>query len=219
MCAYSAIIRGASLVYVVDHVPSRLAKAAAIGAMPINFTRGGKASEQILALRPGGVHRAVDCVGEVCVNEELRQQQDYVVREAVKVTSFGGGVGIAGVYWAATISASGGGADAAERLGLEADIKFPIVDAWMKNLRVQGGMVDLKESIPPIARLIGNGRARPGFIFSNEYSLEEAPLAYRRFEQHEETRVMLRGNRKEADGKDFEVRGKPNGTDASVSAA
>ncbi len=98
LAAYSAILRGASLVYVVDHVASRLAKAASIGAQPINFTRGGRASDQILALRPAGVHRSVDCVGEVALNDNLEPQQDYVIREAIRMTRTGGGVGIAGQY-------------------------------------------------------------------------------------------------------------------------
>ena len=215
MCAYSAIIRGASLVYVVDHVPSRLAKAASIGAMPINFTRGGKASEQILALRPGGVTRCVDCVGEVCLNDELKPQQDYIIREAIKITSFGGGVGIPGVYMAGLLGEN----QAAEKLGLKPDIPFPISEAWSKNIRVQAGLVDLKANVPPIAKLIRNGRARPGFIFSNEYDLEEAPLAYERFDKWEETKVILRGNRKTADGRALEVRSSSNGWNGATNGA
>ncbi|KAH6988532.1 hypothetical protein EDB80DRAFT_589138 [Ilyonectria destructans] len=205
MCAYSAIIRGASLVYVIDHEPSRLAKAAGIGAMPINFTRGGKASDQILALRPGGVKRAVDCVGEVCLNDQLKPQQDYIIREAIRMTSAGGGVGIAGVYMSA-LTNDGKGTDAGTKLGLKAEISFPIAEAWLKGLRVQGGLVNIKANVPGIVELINNGRARPGFIFSNEYNLDDAPLAYRRFEQHEETKVVLKGNRKQADGKTLEIR-------------
>jgi len=39
LCAYSAILRGASKVYLVDHNQSRLDKGATIGAIPINFTQ------------------------------------------------------------------------------------------------------------------------------------------------------------------------------------
>lgn len=198
MCAYSAIIRGASLVYVIDYVAARLAKAASIGAMPINFTLGGKASEQILALRPAGVKRSVDCVGEVGLNDQLKPQQDYIIREAIRITRPYGGVGIAGVYLSAIVN-DGQGTDAADELGLKAEISFPIAEAWFKGLRIQGGLVNLKDNIPPIAELITIGRARPGFIFSNEYSLEDAPIAYRRFEQRKETKVVLRGNRKDGD--------------------
>lgn len=218
MCAYSAIIRGASLVYVIDHLPARLAKAAAIGAMPINFTRGGKASEQILSLRPGGVTRCVDCVGEVCVNDQLKPQQDYILREAVKIANSNGGIGIAGVYMAALVN-NGEGTDAAKELGLSAEISFPIAEAWMKGLRIQGGMVNLKQNVTHIQELIRNGRARPGFIFSNEYGLEEAAIAYRRFEQREETKVVLRGSRKNPHGKELEIRNGSNGINGTLNGA
>ncbi|KAH6670284.1 hypothetical protein F5X68DRAFT_175714 [Plectosphaerella plurivora] len=208
MCAYSAILRGASLVYVVDHVPSRLAKAAAIGAMPINFTRGGKASDQILALRPAGVKRSVDCVGEVCLNEDLQPQNDYVLREAVRITRYLGGIGVAGVYIAGV---GGQVTEAAEKLGLTAEIKFPMAEAWFKALRIHGGLLDVKEAVPQIVELIKNGRARPGFVFSNEYDIEDAPLAYSRFERWEESKVILKGARKKGDEKSLEIR---NGSSA-----
>ncbi|KAF7555702.1 hypothetical protein G7Z17_g1992 [Cylindrodendrum hubeiense] len=215
MCAYSAIIRGASLVYVIDHVPARLGQAAAIGAMPINFTRGGKASEQILALRPGGVKRCVDCVGEVGLNDELKHQQDYILREAVKITSAGGGIGIAGIYMSA-LANNGQGTEAAEKLGLKAEISFPIAEAWFKGLQIQGGLVDIKDNVPAIAELIKNGRARPGFVFSSEYSLEDAPLAYRRFEKWEETKIQLKGNRKHTEENALEIR---NGSGSGLNGA
>ena len=205
MCAYSAIIRGASLVYVIDHVPARLALAASIGAQPINFTRGGKASDQILGLRPTGVNRAVDCVGEVCVNENLKPQPDYIIREAIKMTTYGGGVGIAGLYATGLMNPD-------NPQGLKPEINFPIAEAWFKSLRVEGGLVDVKGNIRFLVDLVKNGRARPGFIFSNEYGLEEAPIAYRRFEQHQETRVTLKGVRKQRDERTLETRNGSNGT-------
>ncbi|CEI70678.1 hypothetical protein FVEN_g836 [Fusarium venenatum] len=204
MCAYSAIIRGASLVYVIDHVPARLALAASIGAQPINFTRGGKASEQILALRPAGVNRAIDCVGQFCLNENLKPQPDFILREAVKIATNGGGLGIAGLYQA-------GGPE-----GYKSEINFAIPELWIKSLQVGSGLVDIKGNIRGLVDLVRNGRARPGFVFSNEYSLEEAPLAYRRFEQHQETKVMLKGVRKQEDDELFEIQVDTNGvTDAN----
>ena len=52
MAAYSAVLRGASFVYVVDRVPERLEKAKEIGAIPIDFSKGDPA-EQIIKLRGG----------------------------------------------------------------------------------------------------------------------------------------------------------------------
>ncbi|KAF4442933.1 hypothetical protein F53441_11577 [Fusarium austroafricanum] len=209
MCAYSAIIRGASLVYVIDHVDSRLAKATSIGAQAINFTRGGKASDQILALRPTGVTRAIDCVGEVCLNDNLKPQQDYILREAVKITTNEGGIGIAGVHAAALIGEATG--EQERKPDFKAEISFPIAEAWVKGIRIQGGLVDLKGSIRALVDLVNNGRARPGFLFSNEYSLEDAAVAYRRFEQHEETKVMFKGARKHDDERPLEIRNGANG--------
>ncbi len=45
MAAYSAMLRGASQVFVVDRVPERLAKAESIGAIPIDFTRGDPSAQ------------------------------------------------------------------------------------------------------------------------------------------------------------------------------
>lgn len=52
MSAYSAILRGASEVYVVDRVPERLAKAEQIGCIPIDFSHGDPV-EQIKMKRGG----------------------------------------------------------------------------------------------------------------------------------------------------------------------
>ena len=52
MAAYSAVIRGASGVYVVDQVPERLQKAKEIGCVPIDFSKGSPV-EQIIKMRKG----------------------------------------------------------------------------------------------------------------------------------------------------------------------
>jgi len=61
MAAYSAILRGAAEVYVVDRVPERLAKAKEIGCTPIDFSIGDPA-EQIKKLTTSRreVDRGVD---------------------------------------------------------------------------------------------------------------------------------------------------------------
>ncbi|KZL83891.1 alcohol dehydrogenase -like domain-containing protein [Colletotrichum incanum] len=192
LCAYSAIIRGASLVYVVDHVPQRLAKAASIGAVPINFTKGGSASEQILAIRPGGVNRSVDCCGQECVNEEMKPQQDYIIREAVAVTSAGGGIGIPGVYWSKEKSAGAPNADKMKK-----NINFPITEFFIKALTMKTGIVEGQATFAALVKLVESGQARPGFITTAEYDLDDAPKAYKRFDKKLEVKVLFRGAGKE----------------------
>ena len=60
MAAYSAVLRGASAVYVVDRVPERLQKAKDIGCIPVDLSKGDPAG-QIKKLRGGReVDRGVD---------------------------------------------------------------------------------------------------------------------------------------------------------------
>ena len=96
LCAYSALMRGTSKVYSIDHVSQRLEKAASIGAIPINF-RHSDPVDQIMKLEPGGVNRSCDCCGYECVNGDLKPQQD-IIRNAVRVTASHGGIGVIGAY-------------------------------------------------------------------------------------------------------------------------
>jgi threonine dehydrogenase-like Zn-dependent dehydrogenase len=52
MAAYSAVLCGASEVYVVDRIPERLAKAKEIGCIPINF-QDGDPVQQIKKMQGG----------------------------------------------------------------------------------------------------------------------------------------------------------------------
>lgn len=78
MAAYSALIRGASAVYVVDRVPERLAKAKEMGAIPIDFSKSD-AVEQIEKLNGGLVDRAVDAVGYQAVNNSGDKEEPNIV--------------------------------------------------------------------------------------------------------------------------------------------
>ena len=63
MAAYSALLRGASRVFVVDRVPERLAKAGEIGAIAVDFSRGDP-GQQIKDQTGGeGTDKGVDAVG------------------------------------------------------------------------------------------------------------------------------------------------------------
>ncbi|EOO03269.1 putative alcohol dehydrogenase protein [Phaeoacremonium minimum UCRPA7] len=186
LCAYSAIIRGASRVFSVDHIPARLEKAKSIGAIPIDFTKG-EPSEQILKIVPNGTTRSCDCIGYECLNTKLKPEQNFVITQAVKVTSTGGGIGVIGVYFAEpnTKGTPRGSI-------ISPTITFPMTAWWEKNLSMRGGGVDAKAIAPILFELVKTGRARPGFIVSGEYELKDAPEAYRRFDRKEETKVLFK---------------------------
>lgn len=121
MAAYSAVLRGASEVYVVDRVPERLQKAKEIGCIPINLSDGDPA-EQIKKKRGGyvafltpifeavrvlilpstlrrEVDRGVDAVGYQAVTADGKTEKPNAVLEAlIAVVRPTGGLGIPGLY-------------------------------------------------------------------------------------------------------------------------
>lgn len=96
MAAYSATLRGASRVYVVDRVPERLEAAAKIGCIPIDFSKSD-AVEQIKKHNNGEVDRSVDAVGYQAVSGSA-EQPNIVLENMIKVTRACGGLGIPGLY-------------------------------------------------------------------------------------------------------------------------
>ncbi|KAI8241988.1 hypothetical protein K4K55_011445 [Colletotrichum sp. SAR 10_96] len=92
LSAYSAILRGASKVYVVDHVEKRLELAASIGAILVNFEHEDPVA-QILACELCGVMRVVDCVGMEALNSNFEMDESVVVRQMIDLAYFGGGIG------------------------------------------------------------------------------------------------------------------------------
>lgn len=98
MAAYSATLRGASNIYVVDQVPERLVAAKKIGCIPIDFSKGD-AVEQIIKRNGDMVDRAVDAVGYQASDSGGKKEAPSAVLEAcIKVTRPTGGLGIPGLY-------------------------------------------------------------------------------------------------------------------------
>ena len=186
LCAYTALFRGAARVYVVDHVQARLTKAKEIGAIPINFTKGN-AAQQILKLEPNGVDRSCDCCGYECVNEKLEPQQNAIINNAVTATTRGGGIGLVGSYL--TQDKAPGRPEAGK---IPPTLDFPMTEFWSKSLTIKAGIVNPQVLAPQLVELVKSGRAKPGCITSNVIGIEEVPEGYRRFNNHLETKVVIR---------------------------
>jgi threonine dehydrogenase-like Zn-dependent dehydrogenase len=172
LAAYSAILRGASRVYSVDRVQSRLDLAASIGAIPINFAESDPVA-QILEREPGGVRRSVEAVGFEAVNATGQVDASITLRQALNVTAPKGGIGIVGLF-------SGGLND------------FDIGQAFEKSIAVDGGVVLPLQVASELVPLITSGKAKPSFIVSSVIDIEEAPEYYARFSRHEESKVVIR---------------------------
>lgn len=98
MAAYSATLRGASRVFVVDRVPERLKVAESIGCTPIDFSKGD-AVDQIIKINGDMVDRSVDAVGYQAVTSSgTTEQANIVLENMIRVTRACGGLGIPGLY-------------------------------------------------------------------------------------------------------------------------
>ena len=186
LAAYSALLRGASRVYSIDYVDARLAKAKSIGAIPIDLGRGDPA-DQILKLEPDGVRRTSDCIGFECVNTDLMLQENFVINNAIKVTGELGGIAVTGVYWT-------GPKDKGEPLQKPrfGTIEFDVAIWWIKGITISGGPVSADPQEPALKDLITAGRASPGFVIDRVFSIEEAPEAYRLFNNHKIQKAAIR---------------------------
>ncbi|KAJ3931493.1 MAG: hypothetical protein NXY57DRAFT_1079316 [Lentinula lateritia] len=187
MAAYSAIIRGASNIFVVDRVPERLQKAKEIGATPIDFSASDPV-EQILKLRGGKeVDRGVDAVGYQAVTSDGQTEQPNVVLESlIRVVRPTGGLGIPGLY----VPSDPGAPDSAAAKGY---ISFPFGKLFEKGLSLGTGQCNVKAYNRYLRDLIIAGRAKPSFVVSHNLTLDAAVEAYEKFDKRIDgyTKVLL----------------------------
>lgn len=187
MAAYSAVLRGASDVYVVDRVAERLNKAKDIGCIPIDFSKAD-AVDQILKLRGGKeIDRGVDAVGYQATSGDGKTEQPNAVLEAlIRVVRPTGGLGIPGLY----VPSDPGAPDSAAAKGY---ISFPFGKLFEKGLTLGTGQCNVKTYNRYLRDLIISGRAKPSFVVSHNLPLSEAPSAYHKFDKRIDgyTKVLL----------------------------
>ncbi|KAF8510010.1 GroES-like protein [Hysterangium stoloniferum] len=180
MAAYSAILRGASAVYVVDRVQERLNKVKAIG-YPV---------DQIIKMNGGEVDRAVDAVGYQAISSDGKKEEpNIIINSSIRVTRPTGGLGIPGFY----VHADPGAPDHNSAKGL---ITLPFGMLFQKGLSLGTGQCNVKMYNRHLRDLIICGRAKPSFMVSHEIGLNETPTAYKKFDDREEgyTKVLIHPN-------------------------
>lgn len=199
LAAYSARLRGAARVYIVDAIPERLEKAGELGAIPINFLNGdpveqikeqqskwrsGPAFRQEKPL--GGVNCAIDCIGF-----QARSKTDYSREDPLWVTEAiadlinpAGRVAIIGVW------------PLKDPNGIEPSLKegkltVPWAKLFNNNVRIAMGRDDDKRWNSKLRDMIINGAAKPSQIVSHRLSLDEAPDAFEKFDRREDGYIKV----------------------------
>lgn len=187
MAAHSAMIKGASQVFVVDNHPDRLALAAKLGATPINSLEQ-EAVDQILNLTHGkGTDRGCECVGYQCCNNHGNEVNHLTMNNLVASTKATGGIGAVGVFVPQDPGAK-------SELAKEGKMAFDFGAFWFKGQQLRTGQANVKAYNRRLAELIHHGRASPSQIISHSLKLEEGPAAYVHFDARDDgwTKVILK---------------------------
>ena len=187
MAAYSARIKGAAQIFVVDRHPDRLALADQCGATAIDDSRDDPV-ERVMELTHGeGADRGCECVGFHAHDPQGHEVSSDVMNKLVKSVKATGSLGVVGVFMPEDPNSK-------SDLARKGQIAFDFGEFWTKGLRMATGQTNVKAYNRHLASLIAAGKAKPSFIVSHHLSLEDAPDAYKHFDAREEgwTKVVLK---------------------------
>ncbi|RDG37109.1 glutathione-independent formaldehyde dehydrogenase [Streptomyces corynorhini] len=186
MAAYSAYLRGASQVLVVDRQSDRLRLAEEAGATAIDDSRGDHV-ERILDLTDGGADKGCECVGYQAHDPQGVERPEATMNDLVASVKATGGIGVVGVFLPQDDGAP-------TELTREGKMPFDFGQFWFKGQRIGTGQANVKAYNRRLGNLIHRGRAEPSFIVSHELPLAEAADAYRHFDDRDAgwTKVVLK---------------------------
>jgi glutathione-independent formaldehyde dehydrogenase len=190
MAAYSALIKGATKVFLVDRVPGRLRLAEQIGAIPVSLD-GADPADQIKDQTGGeGADKGIDAVGFQATVHGGEEQPAVVLNDLVEAVRATGMIGVVGLYVPSDPGAPN--QDAAK-----GELLFKVGRFFEKGLRMGSGQANVKSYNRYLRDLILAGRATPSFVVSKELPLENAADGYAHFDARDEgwTKVVLHPSR------------------------
>ncbi|TVY36605.1 putative zinc-type alcohol dehydrogenase-like protein [Lachnellula occidentalis] len=189
MAAYSAVLRGASRVYVVDSVAERLAAAEKIGCVAVDF-KEVDVVDYIVERNGGMVDRSVDAVGyQASARDGKGEAPSVVLENCIMVTRPTGGIGVPGLY----VPSDPGAPDSNSGSG---KLLISFGKLFEKGLTIGTGQCNVKTYNRYLRDMIISGRAKPSFVVSHEIGIDEAPGAYVKFDKREDgyTKVLIHPN-------------------------
>jgi glutathione-independent formaldehyde dehydrogenase len=188
LAAYSAYLKGASEIYVVDRVPERLAKVAEIGATPIDFTKGDPVA-QIKELRHehglpfgeeamDGVNIGIDAVGFQARDRSNPDVENptQVIGDLARLVNPTGHLGIAGVYAEKDLHPAPEGTS-------DGHLEVPWATLFSKGVSVGFGRTHDRRYTVLLRDMVTSGRAKPSFVITHHGRLEDAPTFFTEFDQ------------------------------------
>ncbi len=147
---------GPARILAVDRVPSRLARAAQLGAEPIDASDGSTVSAILEATQGRGADATIEAVGA-----------DETITDALFATAPGGTVSVIGV-------------------SMNLAFPFPMPVALMKRLTLRVTLASIPTTWSALIPLIAAGRLHPEDVFTHRMGLSEVAEAYRCFAARED---------------------------------
>jgi glutathione-independent formaldehyde dehydrogenase len=190
MAAPSAMIRGASQVFVVDKETDRLALAEKFGATPVDFSAHDPVEQLMDATGGHGVDRGVEAVGYQAHDPSGEEHPELVLDNLVQVVRSTGGIGVVGVYMPQDPGANGD-------LAKQGRIPWQYGQFFTKGQSMGTGQCPVMRYNRHLRDLIITGRATPSWITSHELRLDQAVEGYEHFDHRDEgwTKVLLHPDR------------------------
>ncbi|QXX74294.1 glutathione-independent formaldehyde dehydrogenase [Methylovirgula sp. HY1] len=185
--AYSAIIKGARDVMVVDRHPDRLRLAEQIGAIPIDDSREDPIDAVMKLTQGEGADKGCECVGWQCHDPAGHEVPNDTMNKLVQSVRPTGRLGVVGVFVPKDPKA-------ADPMMKDGRIAFDFGLFFDKGLRMGSGQTPVKAYNRRLCDLIAAHKAQPSFLVSHELPLSAAPDAYKHFDARESgwTKVVLR---------------------------
>jgi glutathione-independent formaldehyde dehydrogenase len=199
LAAYSARLRGAARIYVIDAIAERLEKAGELGAIPINFLNSDPVEEirrEQSKLRVGsafrhekplgGVTCAIDAIGFQARSKlDYTREDPYWVIEAIaEIINPAGRVAITGVW----PTKDPGAVDTSLAQG---NLMVPWSKLFNKNVSISMGRDDDERWNRKLREMIVSGAAKPSLIVSHRIPIDEAPKAFEKFDAREEGYIKV----------------------------
>ena len=175
MATLSAILQGASQVFVVDHNRDRLKVAENLGATPIVEDEGREVDQILEATQGQGTDCGCECIGYQCHTPKGKEVPNIVMNSLVNAVKFAGNIGVVGVF----IPKDPGAPDDLAKKG---EIAFDFGKFWFKGQKIGTGQCNVKAYNRKLAELIHHDKAKPSAIISHDLPLTEAPNAYKNFD-------------------------------------
>jgi alcohol dehydrogenase len=147
---------GPSRILAVDMVPDRLARAAELGAEPIDATDGNTVAKVMEATQGRGAAAVIEAVGA-----------DQTISDAILCAAAGGTISVVGV-------------------SMSFGLPFPMPIALFKRLTFRVTLASIPSTWPELFPLVASGRLHPEDVFTHRMGLSQAAEAYRIFNARED---------------------------------